>query len=123
MNKIELIGKAVIKAVKGGFQISVPESVKNKEGKYDTVWSHAYVKEDSAVGKFVAKYGDKLDVIRLEGNFREVTKDGKTTIYHNFYKLDTISWKKSDGAATADAPATAADEPTVEGSDEAMPWM
>lgn len=124
MNKIQLIGKAVIKAVKGGFQISVPESVKTKDGNFETIWSHAYVKEDSNVGKFVAKYGDKLDVVELTGNFREVTKDGKTTIYHNFNNLQVITWKKGDGAAaTDDAPAAAADEPTVDGTTEDVPWM
>lgn len=102
MAKILIEGRlGSVKEVSGGFlNVGIAETGESYKAKdateYTTPWFNLLVKADSPTGKFLATNAGKIDIISIEGNERQVTKDGKTDYYHTVINSKVLSWKKGD---------------------------
>lgn len=124
MAKLTVIGRlGKVEKRKDGayvaFGVAEPSYKSKESNEYVTPWFNFLAKGDSPIAKFLLEHGSKIDVVEVEANEREVTKDGKTQTFRNIANVNVITWKKGDKGEAAEAPADAPAQ--VEGTAE-YPW-
>lgn len=95
------------------FGVAEPSYKKEGSNEYITPWFNFLIKADSPTAKFLKANAEKISVLVVSANERQVSKDGKTEYYHNVTNVEVISWKKAEESAGSEPVSSAAEEETV----------
>lgn len=96
MAKLNVIGRLGNVAERNGGYVSfgVAEPSYEKDGERVTPWFNFLLKDDSNFATFLKKNKNKIDVVEVLANEREVKKDNDTTYFHTVTAINVITWKK-----------------------------
>ncbi len=117
------LGKVKEKGQNGewlSFGVAEP-SYKGENGEYVTPWFNFLIKGDSPSAKFLKTTAEKIGVVCVSANERQITDESGerpvTKYYHNVTGVEVITWRKAEETAdTASANTKTSDDKTK------FPW-
>ncbi len=92
------------------FGVAEPSYKDKDSNEYVTPWFNFLIKADSPTAKFLKANAEKISVIVVTANERQVSKEGKAEYYHNVTNVEVISWRKAEESSGSAAASSAAEE-------------